>query len=191
MDHSKIIKKLSGSDPAALKELYDFYAADIYRFAFSILKTQVDAEEVTQSVFIKIWEVRKSLMEDRNFKSFIFTVTRNASLNYLRKRFNERVMTDNLEKRLSGITPAIQDDIVIEKEMQGKASKLIDMLPPKRKRIFLLSRFKGMTYQEIADFLNISENTVDTQMRKAIKFMKDNLSDEISFILLLFFINSL
>jgi len=81
------------------------------------------------------------------------------------------------------------EDMVLEKELKIKLEDLIDKLPLQRKKIFKLSRYDGKTYHEIAGILGISENTVDTQIRKALRYLKENLADEISLVFALFLIN--
>lgn len=184
--NASIIHRLNRSDPDALKELYDEFAPTIYRYVFSILHSDSDVQEVLQTVFIKIWDIRESLRDDTNIQSFFITISKNSSYNFLKKKYRERLFFSQLSESISQKAPELLESAIIEREINTKLSKLIDLLPAQRKKIFLLSRFDMLTYKEIAAQLKISENTVDTQMRKALKFLKIHMSDDISLILILF-----
>ena len=115
------------------------------------------------------------------------TITRNTVYNFFKQRYNQRTLSENLAKQAGKVEPP-SDELLIKSELFGLLQQLVDSLPTKRREIFILNRFKGYTYREIAEMLNISENTVDTQMRKALETLKDGLSNEIitSFIFVLF-----
>ncbi len=187
----RTIHNLSKGDRQAMKDLFDYYAPVLYRYVFSILKSDVDAQEITQLVFIKLWDIRSSLRDNTNFTSFVLTIARNTSYNYLKKKYREKMIFSQINSSLPEIdTDNIQtEDMVLEKELKIKLEDLIDKLPLQRKKIFKLSRYDGKTYHEIAGILGISENTVDTQIRKALRYLKENLADEISLVFALFLIN--
>jgi RNA polymerase sigma-70 factor (ECF subfamily) len=165
---------------SALRQLYDTYAPTVYRFVFSVFRNSHDSEEITQMVFIKIWDIRSTLRDDTNLLSFLLTIAKNSSYNFLKHKYKEKLMFEKMELTLKDKTSELVDNSLIEKDLNVLLSDLIDKLPPKRKEVFVLSRFKGLSYKEIATKLEISENTVDTQMRKALQFIKDKLANEIS-----------
>jgi RNA polymerase sigma-70 factor (family 1) len=179
-EKEQIIQSLSKGNSSALRQLYDKYAPSVYRFAFSILRNSHDSEEITQMVFIKIWDIRNTLRDDTNLTSFLLTITKNSSYNFLKHKYKEKLMFEKLELSLKDKTPELIDHSLIEKDLNDILSRLIEQLPPRRREVFVLSRFSGLSYKEIAAKLEISENTVDTQMRKALQFIKENLTNEIS-----------
>lgn len=174
-----IVKNICQSDPAALKELWDALAPDVYKLAYSILRSEDDAKEITQMVFIKIWEVRSTLKIEKEIRPFLFTIAKNSSYDVLRKKYKEKVLLGNLQNEFRELTPSELDSDVMERVL-FRLEQLIAELPEQRRTIFVSSRFEGLTYKQIAERLNISENTVDTQMRRALNFLRKHLAEEIA-----------
>src|SRR5699024_1446156 len=108
---------------------------------------------------------------DQDFKSYIFTIARNLSLNALRASVNSRKLTDEIFYN-SNQTAQPADEILLDEELEDIRLKAINSLPIKRKEIFLLSRREGKTYNEISDEMEISINTVKVQMSKALESLK-------------------
>lgn len=179
-DTKQIVHNLSMGNSSALRQLYDKYAPTVYRFVFSVLKNSHDSEEITQMVFIKIWDIRTTLRNDTNLTSFLLTIARNSSYNFLKHKYKEKLMFEKMELSLKDKASGLVDNSLIEKDLNDLLNGLIEKLPQKRREVFVLNRFKGLSYKEIAIKLEISENTVDTQMRKALQFIKENLANEIS-----------
>lgn len=178
----EVVKNISLNNPTALKQLWDALAPDVYRLVFSILKSDDDAKEVTQMVFIKIWEVRNSLKTDSEIKPFLFTIARNSSYDVLRKKYKEKMMLGNLQNGFDELV--VTDDDEVTDILRNRLGELIEQMPQQRRSIFLMSRFHGLTYKQIAQKYNISENTVDTQMRRALNFLRKHLSDEIAMLII-------
>lgn len=174
-----IVENICHNNPAALKELWDALAPDVYKLAYSILRSEDDAKEITQLVFIKIWEVRSTLKIKKEIKPFLFTIAKNSSYDVLRKKYKEKVLLGNLQNNFSELTPEELDSDVMEK-VRCKLEQLIAQLPEQRRTIFISNRFEGLTYKQIAEKLDISENTVDTQMRRALNFLRKHLAEEIA-----------
>lgn len=183
----KLVEDLLKGDPIALQKLYKIYSPKLYAFIYSALKNHDDTEDILQSVFIKLWDKHEKLRTDTCFEAFLMTIARNTVYNFFKQRFNQRTLTEAVAKQESHNAPS-SDELVIETELFGLLNQLVEALPPKRREIFILNRFKGYTYREIGEQLGISENTVDTQMRKALEHIRSGLSKEIlsSFIFLFF-----
>ncbi|HEX8546744.1 MAG TPA: RNA polymerase sigma-70 factor, partial [Cytophagaceae bacterium] len=135
-----------------------------------------DAEEIVQEVFLRIWRDRENLNPELSLKSFLFTIAYNSTVNALRKRAFE-----DQYRNMIGLS-TISSDLATEKEINyretlGLVEKAIDLLPPKRKQVFQMSRFEGLTYQEIADQLSVSVKTVNDHMNEALKFLRKNLKE--------------
>ena len=134
------------------------------------LNSREEAEEVVQDVFCKIWQNRHKLDEKYSLNGYIFRITKNLVLNKLRKRVNEPASYVSISK-CNIYQNKTENDILLH-EMERLLEEAIEALPPKRQLIFKLSRQKGLSNQEIADHLDISINTVEGQMRKAIKYLR-------------------
>lgn len=182
-----LVEELLKGDAFALQKLYKMYSPKLYRFIYGAIKNHDDTEDILQTVFIKLWDSHEKLRTDTCFEAFLMTMTRNTVYNFFKQRYNQRNLSENFAKQAGKVEPP-SDEILIESELFGLLQQLVEALPAKRREIFILNRFKGYTYREIAEMLNISENTVDTQMRKALETLKKGLSNEIitSFVFVLF-----
>ena len=156
-------------------------------YAFTFLQDEESSEDIVQEVFIKIWEKQKLEIPDDQLKFYLFTAVRNNCLTRIQKSkkiFFEELkdedasaeMTLSVDKAEAGISP---------KELIAKA---MDLLPPKCKEVFLLSRLSGQTYLQIANSLGISVKTVENQMGKAIRLLKSFAKENNIYVAMLCFI---
>lgn len=159
----------------AFDAIYERYCSRLYGFVFRYVKQEVDAEEIVQEVFVKIWEARKKIEVHTSFESFLFTIAYNSTISLLRKRANEIKYVEHI-KSLQNVrnANAIIDDIYF-KELNGKVELLLKQLTPRQKQIFQLSREEGLTHIEIAEKLNISVNTVKNHMVATLSFLKSKI----------------
>jgi len=169
-DFSELIclRQLKLNDEGAFDALFQHYSALVYRFAYSYLKSRVEAEEIVQDCFLKIWEKRQQLRDDISLKGYLFTTAHHGILNQLRRsqhqqRFQTHVATQQ---------PAVATNEAEYSEMEVLYQAALEKLPPKRRQIFILSRQQGLTYPEIARQLNLSVKTVETQIMQALKFLR-------------------
>lgn len=178
-DHIKqLLSQLAlKDDERAFEQLYNLFYERMYATSYNYLKNKPLAEEVVSDVFYKIWQKRSEMNEVRNFESFLFISVRNLSFNYLRN--NTRISNESLDDSYSHISDsqALPDEEVQAQELQGLLTKSIDKLPKKCKAIFKMIRFEGLKYKEVASQLDISINTVDTQMRIAMRKLAESLGD--------------
>ncbi|KKB53976.1 RNA polymerase sigma-70 factor [Parabacteroides gordonii] len=174
MEDNKLISLLKQSNKDAFTTLYKNYWRQVYNFSRLYLTTKEAAEEVVQEVFIKVWESRDFIREEDNFKGLLFIITRNMIFNQHRKSVNEDFY------KMTVLT-AMEASYDIEEEIEAKSlGEYIDMLiaelPPRRQIIFNLSRKENKTYKEIAELLDISEKTVENQIREALKYLRQNIT---------------
>lgn len=184
-----LVKALKASDEKAFRALFNLYHADIYGYSISLLKSKELAEENVQDVFLKIWLHREGLDATKSFKSFLFTIARNQAFNMLNKAANDAALKE--EVFYSSQEAYEQADYPVREDYFKRLEKqAIRELPPARKKIFKMSRKKGMTYEEISVELGISVSTVKNQMSKALESLRvylkahDELTSWILFILL-------
>lgn len=146
-------------------------------------------KEIVHAAFIKVWENRYEFDWDKPVKSYLFTSVYNRSMNFIRdnKKFvqssDESVHSATLESGEFSDTMEIA-------ELEGRIKQSLQKLPGKCREVFELNRFEGKKYAEIADYLKISVKTVETQMSKALKIMKEELKDYL-YILILFLLKNL
>lgn len=168
----QLIKAFKKGDAQAFKLLFDRYHRRLYYFLFGLLKSKEDAEEIIQDTFLKIWESRSDFWEDYPFESLLFRIAKNAFLNYNRRKVNRTVFERNFEF-FSNLSEDSTDQYILFQETQSIIETILNGLPPKRKEIFLLQKVDGLSRQEIADKLCVSVITVDHQLFKANKYVKE------------------
>jgi RNA polymerase sigma-70 factor (ECF subfamily) len=168
----QLVKEFKEGDTKAFKSLFEIYHERLYSFLFKILRSKEDVEEIVQETFLKVWENRENFWEDYPFEALLFRIARNASLNYHRKKVNRLVFENHLNF-FTKPSESPADEYLLFQETQEIIETILNGLPPKRKEIFLLQKVDGLSRQEIADKLGISVITVDHQLFKANKYVKD------------------
>lgn len=169
--------------------LFKQYFAPLSYYANKFVPDIETAKEVVHDVFINFWEKRETMDLSKSLKSYLYTSVHNRCLNYIRdnKKFDRsEYVLENTESESSWEN----SDVLIEAEIKAKINETLQKLPEKCREIFVMSRFEGLKYQEIADKLSISVKTVENQMSKALKIFRENLKEYtliLIFLYLLFF----
>ena len=181
-----LLKELINGNKKAFLNIFNIYRKEVYAYSLSILKSKTYAEEIVQEVFLKIWLKREDFNESLALKPYLIVTTKNMSLNFLKRATYDKKMREEIfyqsQKSFNPIYKKIR-----EKELKNIQGKAIDLLPPRRKLIFEMSRNDGKSYKDISQELGISENTVKSQMGKALKTIRVFLlkNSDISFTLLI------
>lgn len=163
-------------DKVAFYNIYERYSKRLYGFVIRYIKLEVDAEEIVQEVFVKIWEARNSIDVYSSFEYFLFTVAYNATMSLLRKRSSEKKYLDHLKAIQINDAPDLIDEIHFN-ELTEKVHSLLNELTPRQKEIFQLSREEGLTHDEIAKKLDISVNTVKKHMVNTLAFLRAHIDN--------------
>lgn len=180
------IEGVKNGDMAAFDLVYRAYSKRLYRFVYGIIKTEIDAEEIVQEVFVKIWESHEKINNFTLFDSYLFTIAYNCTISLIRKKLSEKKYIQYI-KSLQIPPQQKPAEINLDFEiLSEKVNGLIRKLPPRQKEVFMLHRENELTYRQIAEKLDISVNTVENHMSKALKFLRNNLNKE-SLAALLFF----
>lgn len=172
----QLVLKVIEGNHEAFAQLYDMYAERLYYFALRFMISKEDAENVTQEVFVKLWETRDRIDVNLSFSSYIFTIAKNTIFNIHRKRVNEQAYLEHLGKYLETNRVRLENEIEY-RDIENHLERLINELPPQRKKVFELSRKQGLSHKEISNQLNISEKTIETHIRLALKTLRDGLKD--------------
>jgi len=153
-------------------------------FAQKYVKDFETSKEIVQDAFISLWEKRETIDTSRPVKSYLTMVIHNKCSNYLRdnRKFDQNIL--DIENLLE-VPEYDGADILVEAELKLKIDESIAELPEKCREIFVLNRYENLKYQEIADKLQISIKTVETQMSKALQHMRVRLAEFMSVLLVL------
>ncbi len=168
---------LKNGDEKAFVAVYPTFHTAQYAYAMSFLKSKEMAEEIVQDVFLIIWLCREDIDLSKSFRSYLFTITRNRVFNALKKTASDQ----NLRQQLYSVQrPYVSDTdrLLLEYEMTIIHQKAMQKLPPKRRRIFIMSRMEGKSYHEISEELGISLQTVKNQMSHALKTITSYLKTD-------------
>ena len=176
-----LVIKLKNGDKKAFKKLFQKYSERIYYFTISYIKNKEESEEITQEVFVKLWNKRNDLKPDLSFSSFLFMIAKNAVIDLLRKKKKEVFLREDFIKDIKDSNKSY--DNLEYLELKKIVENSIQELPEKRKNIYVLSRDEGMTYRQIAEELNISVKTVESHMRLALKQLKQAVGSKYELIL--------
>ena len=170
-EEKELIIRLIEGDGDAFEKIYYLYADRVYYFALRYLKNTADTEEIVQEVFTRIWECRCNLDPDLSFSGYILTTTKNTIFNDNRKKINHQAYCNYVISYLQKNMHNAEDDVIYN-DLMALLTKTVESLPPKRQEIFKLSRMQGKSYKEISKELSISEKTIETHMRLALRDIK-------------------
>ena len=185
IEGKELLARISNNDEFAFMAFFDLYSKKVYQFIFKFIKEKSESEDLTQIVFIKLWEKRGMLNKVESVNGFVFTIAHRIVIDHFRlvQTKNKNLISNEYENDESSTT-LTAEDLINKHEFEKIYNKAIDSLPPKRKAIFILSRHEGLTNKQIAERLDISVKTVENQMTSALLFLKDYFkqSDFILFI---------
>ena len=171
-----IIPQIAQGNKNAFETLFKSHYANLCGYAVKYVWELEQAEEIVQDLFFNIWNKRSDLYISSSIEAYLFRAVRNACLNYLKhKKIRDNYVSAVQEHYNPGLR--LDENPVETLELQTKIDEAIDSMPPERKKVFLLSRYEGLKYKEIADRLGISVKTVEVQMGKALKFLREELKE--------------
>jgi RNA polymerase sigma-70 factor (family 1) len=172
---AELLLRTAKGDDKAYRLLFDEYQPLLLSFVFRITRNMVETEEIVQDIFLKLWMSKETLSEVKNFKNYLFILSRNAALNSIDKEMRRQRNQQAFEKSKVGIAKEEPDG-----EDPNRPYHLIDeaiqRLPGQQQSAWLLSRHEGLTYEQIAEKMGISAKTVKRHIRTATDSMKDYIS---------------
>ncbi len=171
-----LFEKVKGGDLPSYEVIFKKYYKELHRFAFTYVRDPSISEEMAQEVFLYIWEKRRKIEIQTTLKTYLYSAVKNKCLNYIKLELpKQQSMADISEVMLSVNNP--RKDEGENDQLKRYIQKAIDALPKKCRRIFILSRNAGMTYEEIAEELDLSKKTVENQMGIALKKLRESLEE--------------
>ena len=191
MDASKLnllVLSLREGKKSAYEELYNDYFGVIYHLSLQYLHDEVIAEEIAQDSFMKLWEIRETLNDQFNIRSFLYTITKNNCLNYLRNRRIALKHQENiqyLEMQFNYEALEKMGNWLEFEALREKIDQAIAALPEDLRETFLLSRFEELSYKEIAFRQTLSVKTVEARISKALRILRNDLKDYLAVIYLI------
>lgn len=171
-DEVKELRALSNGSDKAFENIYKQYSGKLYNFIMTISHgNRYMAEEIVQSTFIRLWEVREQIDPRKSILSYLSAIAKNSLLNKYQRQTVEFLYQQFLLKE-HPIYDTMTEKETDRKWLENYVDELIEQLPPSRKRIFILSRKEELSTKEIAKMMQISVSTVETQLSLATKFIR-------------------
>jgi RNA polymerase sigma-70 factor (ECF subfamily) len=178
----EIIRRIQENDESFLELVYQEYYTPLCNYAFIFLKSRELAEDIVHETIIKVWENRNSIRIMGSFRAYLYRAVHNNCINALKetevfRRLHKKI-ADQTFHRNALITKNLDPDFLQElyvSDFEADFKEAFQKLPAQCREIFMLSRFEYLSYQEIAEKLNLSVNTVKTQMKRAIARLKESL----------------
>lgn len=167
---------LRAGDITAFEMLFRTYYQSLCNYACTFVRDREEAEEIVQSTFTGMWEKRDNLSIHTGVKPYLYAMVRNACLNQLKhekiKHRHAAMEMAVAERSIESVTRAVEAS-----ELEHRIMEAMSRLPEQCRIVFKLSRFEDLKYAEIAEQLNISVKTVENQMGKALRVMREQLKD--------------
>lgn len=174
-DFSLLQQQVAEGDVKAFRQIFDALFTNLSKFSFSFVQSKEASVEIVDELFVHIWTHRNKITQINDLKVYLYTATKNASLNYISKKAKqiEAEPYENLQVQIAdGASP---EQLMITKEMFQKIKQAVDTLPPRCKLIFKLVREDGLRYSEVAEILNLSIKTIDAQMVIAVSRIRESV----------------
>jgi RNA polymerase sigma-19 factor, ECF subfamily len=183
LENDAIGTLLAQKDETAFEQVFKTYFKRLHAYAFTIIRDEMEAEEIVQQVFFKLWERNENLSLTGSVSAYLYRAVHNESLNYIK---HQKVRSNHQMHVAYSMKNEVEHPAkkVMASELEKKIHAALIELPEQCRTIFQMSRFDELKYREIADKLGISVKTVENQMGKALKLLREKLVDFLIFILL-------
>jgi RNA polymerase sigma-70 factor, ECF subfamily len=183
-----LLLSLRKGEKLAYEEIYNDYFGMMYHLSLQYLHDEKVSEEIVQDTFMKLWEIRETLNDQFNIRNFLYTITKNNCLNWLRNQKIALKHQENikyLEMQFNYEALEKLGNYIEFEELCVKIDSAIAALPDDLRETFLLSRFEELQYKEIAEKQLISVKTVEARITKALRILRHELKDYLSLIYLI------
>lgn len=170
-----LFRQIQANDRLALNTLFAQHYEKLCRFANTYLRQPPEAEEIVADVFVYLWKNRHQLSIEKNLKSYLYISVRHAALAALKRQQPLYEDIDDILLETDFADVATPEQTLVHKELQQHIDLAIGALPHRCKQVFMMSRFDDLTYREIAEILNISENTVENHLVRALGHLRKAL----------------
>jgi RNA polymerase sigma-70 factor, ECF subfamily len=174
---NEIIRRIGEGDVDQFESLFRSSYVSLVRYAKTLIKDHDTAEEIVQDLFFRLWQNKENLKIESSLNGYLFRSVHNKCLHYIE---HNRVVERHAEKMAASLaeSPENPSEILHYKELQARVARILERLPDRCGKIFSMSRFEGLKYSEIAEKLSVSVKTVESNMGRALKEFRKELSEQ-------------
>ncbi len=164
IDHSVLTSLQNGSHPA-FEKIFVYYYSKVRTFILGYVKTMMDAEELTEEIFVTLWNNHKNIDPTKSFDSYLFTIAKNKALNFLKRKNASKIIIEMQAPPSLSSSPE-EEFIAMEKALL--IEMIVEKMPAQRRKVYQL-RQQGLSNDEIAKELNTTKRNVESQISFALK----------------------
>ncbi|SEW46416.1 RNA polymerase sigma-70 factor, ECF subfamily [Chitinophaga sp. YR573] len=187
MPEKSLLQLIAEGDENAYRSFFYEWQGRLFHYIRTIIKSPQVAEEVVMDVLTKCWVGRELLPRIDNLEGFMFRIAYHRAIDFLRAASRDPKLVDLLMEQIETADAAAADNLVISKEYDEKLREAIGLLSPQRKKVYLLSREKGLSHKEIASELGLSKNTVSNHITESQRFIQQYLTEHLNLVLVFIF----
>ncbi|RNI33600.1 RNA polymerase sigma-70 factor [Hanamia caeni] len=170
-DMREYFQRLAKGDASAFETIFELYKRRVFGVALKMLKSETDAEEVVQDVFLSIWLAKRNLGQVNEPEAYLFTITYNTIYSRLKKASHNQELLNTIIQHLTEIQNTTAETIAA-RETGKLINEAIQQLPPQQRTVYELSKQEGLKYDEIAELMHLSKNTVRNHLSEAMKTIR-------------------
>ncbi len=174
-DEKILLDRLAEGDAPAFTALYERYSLKLYTNILRLVKSEDTAKEILQDLFLKIWELRGQIDPEKSFKSFLYKIAGNLVYDHFRKVSRDKKLSDSLLYMLEEAYSHSEESVIYNESLE-LLNAAIGQLPEMRKKVYVLGKIEGKSYEEISAQLGISHSTISDHIVKANRFIKTYLT---------------
>jgi RNA polymerase sigma-70 factor (ECF subfamily) len=169
----KTLEALKNGNHQAFETVFIAYYSKTRNFIYEYLKSELDAEELTEELFVSLWENRANINTSKSFNSYLHTIAYNTAINFIKHKYVKDSYLSNISE--VGYSHTTEEEL-IAKELGLLIDDTVSQMPEQRKQIYVLSRNEGLSNSEIAEKLNTTKRNVESQLSLALKEIRKTIS---------------
>lgn len=183
-DDRRLLTQLRDGNYGAFEQLYHRYKVPVTIVMFRLLKSNAQVEDLLQEVFFRVWQNRERIDPEKPFSAYLFRIAENLVFDAFRKISKDKRLRETILQSMAVCANEVETNY-ISKENQKLLDDAIDLLPPKRKEVFVLCKIELRSYEEVSRLLNISLSTVNDHIYKANNFLKQHFANHNTYLFLI------